>query len=220
MDTTFSVPVPKQKSPELTRDQRLRIQTLFFDANFTREQICLQTGYTYDQIYYAIRHRLTPQKQRTGRRVFLNTPQRKRLIQWVTASEENRDTPWVAIPSILGFECGEKAIRTVFKKEGYVRRVKRRKCPLSEANAKKRLAWAEEHKNWTDEQWDEILWSDETWTQPRRHTKAWTTRKIGLEELYHKDCVQSRYQRKIGWMFWGSISGKYGRHRGLFWEKD
>ena len=21
-------------------------------------------------------------------------------------------------------------------------------------------------------------------------------------------------------MFWGSISGKYGRHRGLFWEKD
>ena len=116
MDTTFSVPVPKQKHPELTRDQRLRVQTLFFDANFTREQICLQTGYTYDQICYVIRHRLTPQKQRTGRRVFLNTPQRKRLIQWVTASEENRDTPWVAIPSILGFECGEKAIRTAFKK--------------------------------------------------------------------------------------------------------
>ncbi|SRR6266487_6271148 len=21
-------------------------------------------------------------------------------------------------------------------------------------------------------------------------------------------------------MFWGSISGKYGRHKGLFWEKD
>ena len=21
-------------------------------------------------------------------------------------------------------------------------------------------------------------------------------------------------------MFWGSISGKYGRHQGLFWEKD
>jgi len=69
----------------------------------------------------------------------------------VTASEENRDTPWVVIPLILGFECGEKAIRIAFKKEGYVRRVKRRKCPLSKENAKKRLAWAEEYKNWTDE---------------------------------------------------------------------
>lgn len=25
---------------------------------------------------------------------------------------------------------------------------------------------------------------------------------------------------KIGWMFWGSISGNYGRREGLFWEKD
>ena len=147
MATTLSIPVPKQKSLELTRDQRLRIQTLFFDANFTREQIALQTGHTYDQVCYAIRHRLTPQKQRSGRRVVLNTPQRKRLIEWVTASQENRETPWTAIPAILGFECGEKAIRSAFKREGFVRRVSRKKCPLSEENVKKRLAWAEEHKD-------------------------------------------------------------------------
>ena len=85
----------------------LRIQTLFFDANYTRDQICLQTGHTYDQVCYAIRHRLTPQKQKTGRRVVLNTPQRKKLIQWATASRENRETPWVEIPRILGLDCGE-----------------------------------------------------------------------------------------------------------------
>jgi hypothetical protein len=81
MATTYQIPVPKQKHPELTRDQRLRVQTLFFDANYTRDQICLQTGYTYDQVCYAISHRLTPQKHKTGRRVILNTPQRKKLIQ-------------------------------------------------------------------------------------------------------------------------------------------
>jgi hypothetical protein len=32
--------------------------------------------------------------------------------------------------------------------------------------------------------------------------------------------VAPRYQRKIGWIFWGSISGKYSRHKELFWEKD
>ncbi|PMD12280.1 hypothetical protein NA56DRAFT_501704 [Hyaloscypha hepaticicola] len=116
---SLSLPVPKQpRQPELIRDQRLRIQTLFFDANFTRDQICLQTGHTYKQVCHVLTHCLTPQKRRTGRRVILNTPQRKRLIQWVTVSEENRDTPWIEIPGILGLDCGEWAICTAFKKEG------------------------------------------------------------------------------------------------------
>ena len=34
------------------------------------------------------------------------------------------------------------------------------------------------------------------------------------------DCVTNRWQRKIGWMFWGCISGRYGKGKGLFWEKD
>jgi hypothetical protein len=65
-----------------------------------------------------------------------------------------------------------------------------------------------------------VLWSDETWVSPGRHTRAWVTRRIGEEEVYHADCVEERHQRKIGWMFWGSISGRYGRYKGLFWEKD
>lgn len=153
-----------------------------------------------------------------GRKVILNTPQRKRLIQWVTASQENRETPWTEIPSLLGLDCGEKAIRTAFRKEGYTRRVSRKKPPLSDENRMKRLEWAQEHVNWTDDDWDLILWSDETWAQPGRHKRVWVTRKVG--EAYNKDCVQSRYQRKIGWMFWGSIGGKYGRHKGIFWEKE
>ena len=220
MESTYHIPTPKVTKKELTRDERLRIQTLYFDAGWTRAQICLQLNLSYKAVCSAILHRLTPQKKNSGRRVFLNTPQRRKLIEWVTASKENRETPWVAIPSILGWDCGEKAIRTAFKREGYVRRVSRKKPPLSEENRKLRLAWAEEHENWTVEQWFEILWSDETWAQPGRHTKIWITRKIEEEEVYHKDCVQPRHQRKIGWMFWGCISGKYGRHRGLFWEKD
>jgi len=83
----------KQGKQELTRDQRLRVQILFNNVHYTVSQIALETGYTLRQIRYALAHRLTPQKQKTGRRVLLNTPQRKRLIQWVTASQENRETP-------------------------------------------------------------------------------------------------------------------------------
>lgn len=220
MESVYSVPVPKQPSPQLTRDDRLRIQTLFFTANHTRAQICLETGFTYNQVCYAIAHRLTPQKRKTKGRILLTTPQRKKLIQWATASRANRETPWPQIPQILSLNCGEYAIRSAFKKEGFMRGTSLKKCPLTEEGRLERLAWAIEHYDWTDEQWDKILWSDETWTQPGKHCKTWITRKIGREELYYKDTVQPRYQRKIGWMFWGSISGKYGRHKGLFWEKD
>jgi hypothetical protein len=98
--------------------------------------------------------------------------------------------------------------------------VRRRKPPISAANQILRLAWAEEHKNWTDEQWDKICWSDESWVQPGYHKRQWCTRKIGASELFHPDCVQHKWQRRIGWMFWGCISGKYGKGVGLFWEKE
>src|SRR5882672_3270187 len=43
---------------------------------------------------------------------------------------------------------------------------------------------------------------------------------IGPFELFYLDCVQYKWQRRIGWMFWGCISGKYGKGTGLFWEKE
>jgi len=54
--------------------------------------------------------------------------------------------------------------------------------------------------------------------QPGKHKKVKVTRRAG-EELY-KDCVEPKVQRKIGWMFWGCISGLYGKGPGIFWEKD
>ena len=74
----MNIPYPKQvlaSTQDLTRDQRLRVQTLFNDANFAVSQIALQTGYTPRQIRYALANRLTPQKHKTGRKVLLNTPQ-------------------------------------------------------------------------------------------------------------------------------------------------
>jgi hypothetical protein len=75
----------------------------------------------------------------TGRKVLLNTPQRKRLIEWVTSSKENRRVAWQDIPPYLGWDCGTKAIRAAFKKEGFGRRSARQKPPLSDQNKKDRL---------------------------------------------------------------------------------
>ena len=221
MESLIFVPTPKTPTKPTSRDDRLRIQTLYYTAGWTVSDILLQNPkLTRRQVDYALSFRPTPQKQRCGRHPLLTTPQRKCLIGWATFDSHSRDIPMRELPRWLGWSCGEKAVRTAFKKEGYCRGVRKRKPPISEANQILRLAWAEEHKNWTDEQWDEICWSDESWVQPGYHRRQWCTRKIGAEELFHPDCVQHTWQRKIGWMFWGCISGKYGKGMGLFWEKE
>ena len=217
----LNIPTPKQISrKQTTRDDRLRINTLYYHAGFTVSQIALQLNLTLRQIDYALSHPTTPKKKLCGRKPFLNTPRRKFLIDWVCASKINRRVPWEEIPELLGWDCGIKAIRAAFAKEGFARRNARTRPPLSEANRILRLEFAEAHVHWSDEQWASILWSDETWARPGKHKKTKITRKISKEELFHPDCVEPYMQRKIGWMFWGSISGKYGKGPGFFWEKD
>lgn len=91
MDLAFcSIPTPKTPRKQCTRDDRLRIETLYFTAGFTQDEIALQLNVTRRQVQYALSHRLTPQKQARGRKILLNTPQRKRLIEWATSSSANR----------------------------------------------------------------------------------------------------------------------------------
>lgn len=122
------------------------------------------------------------------------------------------------MPGILGWTCSVYAIETAFKIEGFARRSALKKPILTEAHKQARLRWALEHINWTQDQWNSILWTDETWVQPGKHKKVKVTRRPG--EVLHPDCLEPKVQRKIGWMFWGSISGLYGKGPGLFWEKD
>ena len=221
MDATVTIPTPKTPTHRnTTRDERLKVYTLYYDAHWSIDQIMLQLNLTRRQVEYALQHRLTPQKHLTGARPKLNTPMRKRLIEWITTNKKTRREDWYAVPSIFHWNVGYHAIRAALHKEGYVRRVARQKPPLTEEQRATRLRWALEHQNWTWEQWATILWSDESWVNPGRHRKVWVTRKRGSSEVFHPDCVEPRWQRRIGWMFWGCISGLYGKGVHMFWEKS
>lgn len=148
MDSLHSIPTPKTLTKKnCTRDDRLRIQTLFFHAGFTKEEICLQLNLTLDQVKYALSHRVTPQKTRSGRRPLLSPRERKQLIEWVCANAKNRRTPWSEIPGIFGWDCKVYAIETAFKMEGFARYSALRKPKLTPEQAAIRLQWAHEHKD-------------------------------------------------------------------------
>ena len=54
---------------------------------------------------------------------------------------------------------------------GYGRYVARKKPQLSPKNIEERLEWAQEHKDWTPEQWKKVIWSDETLLQVGHSSK-------------------------------------------------
>src|ERR1700733_6422153 len=85
----YSIPTPKTPQKLCTRDDHLRIQTLFFNASWTKDDIALQLNVSLRQIKYALNHRLTPQKSRCGRYPLLGPLERKQLVDWVCASAKN-----------------------------------------------------------------------------------------------------------------------------------
>lgn len=168
MESTLHVPTPKTPTHrDLSGDDKLRIQTLYYTAGWSIDEIRLQfPKITPRQIQYALETRPTPQRKgHCGAHALLNTPWRKELVQWVTSRSFTREVPWAEIPKWLRWEgwCGEKAIRTALKKEGYCRAIRRKKPSLTEENQRKRLQWAYDHENWTLDMWDIICWSDESW---------------------------------------------------------
>jgi len=108
-------------------------------------------------VYYALNHRITPQRKARGWNPILDTPKRKQLIEWISQNKITRRTQWIAIPSELGWNCGEEAIAKALNREGYGRFLARRKPVLDDQLKALRLRWAYEHINWTNEQWDNVL---------------------------------------------------------------
>ena len=71
-----------------------------------------------------------------------------------------------------------------------------------------RLKWAQEHLQWTIEQWYRTLWTDEFAMQVTGKTRIWFNRKPGKE--YHKDYVIPKFKKLSNCMIWDSIGGSYG----------
>jgi len=61
----------------------------------------------------------------------------------------------------LGWNCSVYAIETIFKHEGFARRIVLKKPHLTQEHKDAALAWAMEHKYWTWEEWKWVFWTDE-----------------------------------------------------------
>ena len=108
----------RRKNPDISRDKRLEIYTLSKKAGWTPRRIAKKLDISLNQIYYSLHHQLTPQKQHSGRKSIINTPYRKRLIEFVTYNKRTRRMRFIDVAYELGWDVSESAIRRALAKEG------------------------------------------------------------------------------------------------------
>ena len=71
MEPSTFISMPKTPRKETSRNERFRIQTLYFDANWTQADIALQLNLTLGQVKYALAHQITPPKTHASRKAYL-----------------------------------------------------------------------------------------------------------------------------------------------------
>lgn len=71
----------------------------------------------------------------------------------------------------------------------------------------KRLAWAKEHQNWVQRQWDSVIWSDESKFEVHLdNSRGLVIRTAG--EAYNSDCLRRQVKYPGSVMVWGCMSAK------------
>ncbi|CEG81723.1 hypothetical protein RMATCC62417_15888 [Rhizopus microsporus] len=117
------------------------------------------------------------------------------------------DDPFVTYDRLLelhnvGVEVCRQTVISNLKRMEYGSYFSAQKPALAEEHMKKRLRWAQEHVNWTDEQWSCVIWSDESWfTIANNDSGARVIRKVG-ERYDAKHTVQTKKYGGGGVMIW------------------
>lgn len=91
-------------------------------------------------------------------------------------------------------------------RKGGMRKTKATRKPgLTKAMREARLAWCLEHRDWTLEDWKNVIWTDETSVillHRRGGYRIWRTK----EESFVRSAIRERWKGESEFMFWGSFS--------------
>ncbi|KAI1000761.1 hypothetical protein K3495_g7436 [Podosphaera aphanis] len=124
------LPAARQYGKRLTRDQCLKVKTLF-RVGFSHRDIAEQLGITTRQVSYTFNKTcLTPQKPK-GLKPTLSSGQDDEVEDFIFSSPENRQISYFKIAHNVfpHLGVGEDVIRNEMKKRGISRRVAQPKPP-------------------------------------------------------------------------------------------
>lgn len=109
------------------------------------------------------RHFPDHQGSKGGRPQKLSPQDQRFCVRAITAGQlETATQVTKKLKDDIGVEVSVKTVRRALHKAGLGSTEKEKKPKLSPANIKARLEFANNHKNWTVDDWTRVIWSDET----------------------------------------------------------
>ena len=177
-------------------------------------RVAIQRGYNPEVTRIRLEHVLDA--PRSGRPLKVTKDVEDQIIKILSKNSTTRAYSGLEIAAQL--DLSDRTIQRALKRRGY-RKVKQTVKPgLTEEMKKARYDFALRHKDWTLEDWKNVIWSDETSVilgQRRGGRKIWRT----VYEVQDPTCRRVRWKGHSEFMFWGCFS--YNK-KGPFhiWKKE
>ena len=194
----------------LSLQDRVRI-VVYFEQGVSQRQIAAQLHCSHTAVQKVVRkYRSTGSVEdlpKSGRPQVL-TAREKRIA--VNLSKKDRFRPATSIRDDLetnyGTSVSVATIKRTLVNAGMHGRIARRKPYLSRVNRKRRLRFALQHKNWSVEDWSQIIFSDESKFQLyKSNGRTYVRRSVG--EALDPKCVQQTVKHGGGnVMVWGAFT--------------
>jgi transposase len=152
--------------PHLSPEKRARIATLLEEGYSTR-QIADREGLSHTAVWKigkrAEKYHTYRDLPRSGRPRRFTEREERKIVRLV---KSGKCETAVDVQSQLRAEedvnVSTNTLRRIFQRHDLVARVKRKKPLLTRAHRRRRLTFAQEHKDWTTDDWRRVVWSDES----------------------------------------------------------
>ncbi|KAJ3466932.1 hypothetical protein MRS44_004496 [Fusarium solani] len=207
-------------SEPITAEQKRKC-LLFRSAGWNYTRIAIFFNFTPRQAQYAIliTEALSVPKGNTvrGQLPVLNHPQLLIVLAFTLSSRDTRRMEYNRLATSLGWRCKPAVIRNALREVGYERYPALIRPTIIEEFRQARFDWAQDHVDWTVEQWKAVVWSGETRIMTGPHARIHVTRTI--HEARDPACIiDDDAHLQSGNTFWATFSGLKGKGPSVFWD--
>ena len=149
-------------------------------------------------------------------------PRKTTSLQDKAIGQALKDTPNILLRVLNQTICPEISLSSMKRRlrEQGLRKWKKIKRPvLTELRASKKLKWAQQHKDWTVEQWQNVLWSDECSVERGSGRRAEYVFRTSIDKWLPFAIQPTFRSGRVSVMVWAAFNGRI-RSELVFCEKD